>query len=142
MNRIEELRLQGMGYKKIAAEMGISVNTVKSYCRYHKLTGNRATGDVCLQCGEPIEQNPKYKRRKFCSDRCKSDYWNRHRNAPGRKSLLKLTCVHCGKEFLSYEERRYCSHGCYIQERFYGLRSGDGNREGHVQEAPADEGKV
>lgn len=30
-HRINELRLNGYGYKKIAKELGLSVNTVKSY---------------------------------------------------------------------------------------------------------------
>ena len=30
-HRINELRLNGYGYKKIARELGLSVNTVKSY---------------------------------------------------------------------------------------------------------------
>ena len=31
--RILELQDAGLGYKKIAAELGISVNTVKSFCQ-------------------------------------------------------------------------------------------------------------
>ena len=32
MRRIHVLQLQGLGYRRIAAELGLSVNTVKSYC--------------------------------------------------------------------------------------------------------------
>lgn len=39
--RIEELWLQGYGSKKIADELGINVNTVKSFCRRHGLSGDR-----------------------------------------------------------------------------------------------------
>ena len=35
--RILELQDAGLGYKKIAAELGISVNTVKSFCRRQRL---------------------------------------------------------------------------------------------------------
>jgi hypothetical protein len=29
-------------------------------------------------------------------------------------------CVHCGKEFHGRSGRKYCSHRCYIAERFGG----------------------
>ncbi|MBS8102183.1 helix-turn-helix domain-containing protein, partial [Streptococcus suis] len=32
-----------------------------------------------------------------------------------------LTCQQCGRSFLSYANpnRKFCSHSCYIQSRFY-----------------------
>ena len=33
------LRKQGVGYMKIAQQMGISQNTIKSFCRRNNLTG-------------------------------------------------------------------------------------------------------
>ncbi|GFH40274.1 helix-turn-helix domain-containing protein [Lactococcus insecticola] len=37
--QIETLRHEGLGYKRIAKELNISVNTVKSFCRQNDLTG-------------------------------------------------------------------------------------------------------
>lgn len=37
-SRIIELRQEGLGYKRIASELNISVNTIKSFCRNHQLT--------------------------------------------------------------------------------------------------------
>lgn len=34
---IEVYRRKGVGYKQIAKELGISLNSVKSYCRRNKL---------------------------------------------------------------------------------------------------------
>lgn len=39
--KIEELWLQGYGSTKIADKLGINVNTVKSFCRRHGLSGDR-----------------------------------------------------------------------------------------------------
>lgn len=39
--KIEELWLQGYGSTKIAEKLGINVNTVKSFCRRHGLSGDR-----------------------------------------------------------------------------------------------------
>lgn len=37
-----------------------------------------------------------------------------------RKAFYPLICAECGKEFLSYgnRKRKYCSHACYIKARF------------------------
>ena len=56
--QIKDLRGKGVGYKKIAQYIGISVNTVKSFCRNNELTGNSSSG-VCLACGKPLVQMPK-----------------------------------------------------------------------------------
>ena len=70
------LRRDGAGDGRIAAQLQISINTVKSFCRRHSLAANTA-GAVCEQCGRPIEQNPGRKRvvsrffRKFISSASK-----------------------------------------------------------------------
>ena len=37
--RVRKLRLEGAGYKQIASELELSINTVKSYCRRSLLCG-------------------------------------------------------------------------------------------------------
>lgn len=49
--RISELRSSGMGYKKIAELLGISINTVKSYCKRSNLC-------VVTQFGSDLDQTP------------------------------------------------------------------------------------
>lgn len=46
------LRSKGMSFSKIAETVGLSVNTIKSFCSRHK-------GQFCLCCGEPITQPAK-----------------------------------------------------------------------------------
>lgn len=73
--QIKTLRLQGIGYVKIGEMLGISDNTVRSFCR---------------------------------------------RNGLGDAAKNTIACAHCGKPFTAYgnKERKYCSHNCYISDRF------------------------
>ena len=113
---VSALRAQGMGYGAIARKVGISENTVKSFCRRNaqkedKLTVTGADEHWCLCCGAPVAQNVGRKEKKFCSDKCRNKWWNAH-----------LDKVDCGKTFSVYGQaaRKYCSHACYIRHRFGG----------------------
>ena len=121
--QITEMRRAGAGYGKIAQELGLSENTVKSYCRrYKSLPLPPPAGDSrhCQECGRPISQTAGRKPKKFCSDACRMKWWNSHLNLVKRKAIYRLTCQHCGKVFSVYGQprRKYCSHACYIAERF------------------------
>lgn len=124
--KIAELRKEGLGYKKIASELGISVNTIKSFCRSKKLTTKDLTGiDVCKRCGKRIIQTEHRRKKLFCSLECKTKWFNRNRRKPNGE---KVICINCGKVFKAYshEKRKYCCHSCYIESRFKG---GYGNEE-------------
>jgi len=61
MNSIDSLRREGLGYKRIAAIMRFSLDTVKSYCKRHPLT--KVASEVrCKQCDALVEQTPHRKR--------------------------------------------------------------------------------
>ena len=45
-NQIAQMREQNLGYASIAKEMGLSVNTIKAYCRRNDLSGNRPLSDT------------------------------------------------------------------------------------------------
>ena len=131
--QILSLRKQGIGYMKIAQELGISQNTVKSYCRRNCLARPEeirkaqpvklSTEHFCQQCGISVEQNPKRKLKKFCSDKCRMDWWNTHRDMVSHSRSAAIICPNCHRAFKAYGGRKYCSHSCYIQHRF----GGDGN---------------
>ena len=121
--RIQEMRLHGAGYKKIAAALGISENTVKSYCRRNAIKEAPAVviksenKDKCRNCGKHLIKIPKAKPKTFCCDKCRFDWWNTNRNKV--KPAPRLTCVHCGVAFSSRDrKRKYCGHACYIASRF------------------------
>ena len=129
--QIIKLRAAGNGYGKIAQTLGISVNTVKSFCRRNDINGDMViepsvtlTGETtaCENCGREIQQIAKQKKKRFCCDKCRNEWWNSHLDQVKRKPVYDFKCPHCGKEFLIYGDRRrkYCSHECYIADRFKG----------------------
>lgn len=105
---IRYLRGEGLGYRAIAARLGISENTVKSFCRRNNLTGvaSKEPPQVCRQCGQPLAKAPKRKERKFCSEACRRAWWKAHPELVDRKAFYTLTCAECGKEFSSYGNRK------------------------------------
>ena len=70
--QITNLRTAGNGYKKIGKLLGLSENTVKSFCQRRKLGGAVVNSNtevaVCKCCGKPVPQNPGRKQKKFCSE--------------------------------------------------------------------------
>ncbi len=129
--QIIKLRAAGYGYGKIAQQLGISVNTVKSFCRrkcVNEETASKSSlvlsGKVthCENCGQEIHQVAKQKPRRFCSDACRNQWWNSHLDLVKRKANYTLKCRHCGKVFQVYgdRERKYCSRECYLAERLKG----------------------
>lgn len=123
--QIIALRRDGAGYGSIANQLGLSINTVKSFCRRHSLAAP-PTDSLCEQCGRPIAQNPGRKRKRFCCDACRNKWWNSHLDLVKRKAVYTFTCPACGKEFTVYgnTHRKFCSHACYIAYRFEGVRHG------------------
>lgn len=122
--QIRVMRLQGIGYVKIGEMLSISDNTVRSFCRRSGL-GDTAKNTVsCKQCGKLIKIIPRRKPRMFCSDACRTAWWNSHQDCVKRKAVYQHTCTHCGKQFTAYGNagRKYCSHACYIAHRFGGER--------------------
>ncbi len=130
-DRIREMRADGYGYVKIARELGLSENTVKSFCRRKGLNGAVADlkalpGDagngVCLCCGAEVQQVPGRKAKKFCSDKCRNKWWNSHLDLVDRKAHYEFVCACCNKPFTAYGNagRKYCSHACYVADRFGG----------------------
>ena len=127
--RIEEMRRAGMGYSRIAKALGLSDNTIKSYCRRNNLTGiyeaPQPTTDgtrLCQCCGKEIPQITGRKEKKFCSDSCRTKWWNSHLDQVMRKAVYEFTCAYCHKPFTAYgnSHRKYCSHRCYLADRFGG----------------------
>lgn len=122
-SQIRELRKDGLGYKLIAKELGISANSVKSFCRRNELCEN-PKGEIlrCEQCGKALHSIPGKKKKRFCSDICRQTWWNSHLNLVKRKAVYAYTCPVCQREFSVYgnANRKYCSHKCYVAGRFGG----------------------
>ena len=128
--KIAKLRSDGYGYTRIASLLGLSENTVKSYCRRNGLTVDSKTSAKlkgkenqckCRQCGKKIIQLQGRKPRIFCSDDCRIAYWTANQDKVMRKSAVETECPVCHKKFKDYERnhRKYCSRECYIKRRYY-----------------------
>ena len=85
--QIRTMRLQGAGYIKIGKALGISDNTVRSFCRRNGLGENAKNVVSCKQCGKLIKIIPKQKPKKFCSDSCRNAWWNGHQECVTRKAV-------------------------------------------------------
>lgn len=121
-SEVRRMRSNGATYKRIADALCLSMNTVKSYCNRNniKKAVSVTQSDLCDNCGGPIIQKEKVKRRRFCCTECRVKWWNSHPEEVNRKAMYKNRCAFCGTEFRAYgnNHRKYCSHQCYIRSRF------------------------
>ena len=130
--RISHMRLEGESYAGIADALGLSRNTVKSFCLRNlrpeplEVQAAPALTGTCAQCSTGFVLCPGHRQRRFCSDRCRMTWWNAHRDLLNSKGMVEQTCACCGKHFMGYERqrRKFCSHACYIAYRFGGVRHG------------------
>ena len=129
IEQVHILRKQGIGYGKVAQMLGVSENTVKSYCRRNALTGSRSMAagilleeHFCPNCGMQVLQTAGRKEKRFCSDRCRNAWWNAHLGDVQRKAIYEFECAYCHQPFTAYgnANRKYCSHECYVKARFGG----------------------
>lgn len=131
-SQITDMRAAGMGYSVIAKQLDISENTVKSYCRRNGLSKTDTIKPVepiasenqvcCKNCGKIVIQNDKRKTKQFCNDKCRMAWWNAHRDLVTHKNVVVKECPGCHKSFqvIGKSDRKYCSHACYITDRFGG----------------------
>ena len=128
-NMIAAYREEGLSYTAISNIMDLSVNSIKTYCRRHALGGVRISmqkdnkeSSGCECCGRDVKQLTGRKKKRFCSDRCRNKWWNSHLDLVKRKANYEYECPACHKTFVVYgnASRKYCSHECYIEDRFGG----------------------
>ena len=125
-------RASGASYGQIAKMLGLSVNTVKSYCQRNPIEKELpkpvevACRDRCPQCNAPLEQTPGHRQKRFCSPKCRMAWWKAHPEAMKRKKIASMECQHCGTAFLQYgsRPRKFCSRDCYLAHRH--IQGGDG----------------
>lgn len=117
IERIKDLQSKGYGYRKIATETGISINTVKSYIKRHPVNGivEAAVVKHCLHCGKPLILRLANKEKRFCDSKCRMAWWNSHRAEVQQKTFHRKICPNCGVEFAVYgkKNQRFCSKACY-----------------------------
>ena len=131
--QITQLRMKGLGYKSIGILVGTSRENVRYFCKTHGLAGDaeqiKATlkdenvPSRCKFCGKRIERNAKSGKKLFCSDECRRAWWKQHPDESKHSdgATYECQCAYCKRIFYSYgnRNRKYCSHDCYIQDRFW-----------------------
>lgn len=137
--QIREFRIRGVGYKAIASIVGLSRDIVRNYCKAHGLDGLASDlsinikekiekQEACLCCGMELKQPATGRKRKFCLDDCRREWWQRHPSNMKRNAdcMHRFTCTYCGKSFEVYgtKNRKYCSHECYVHDRFWRKEEG------------------
>lgn len=119
--QISHMRRMGNSYGRIAESLGVSLNTVKSFCRRKGIIAESGVSR-CEWCGSEVKQTEHRKTKRFCSDACRTKWWSAHRHLLNSTSQVMLRCLYCGREFVDYATagRKYCCHECYIKARFGG----------------------
>jgi endogenous inhibitor of DNA gyrase (YacG/DUF329 family) len=112
------MRGKGATYAAIAAEIGVSENTVKSHCRRK---GIATTYETCPECGKRLIQPLKRKKKRFCSDICRMAWWSKNPEARNKNNdaIYHFICLQCKKPFTAYgnAKRKYCSRKCSMLAR-------------------------
>ena len=122
---IIRLKNGGLSLSQISSRLGISRNTVKSFCQRLQ-TANETTTETngaCEQCGLPLHFREGRAHPRFCSDKCRTTWWNTHPEQLSPSAMIEVHCVCCGTSFRSFPSRHrtYCSRQCYIRARYGGV---------------------
>ena len=122
-------REQHMTYRQIGEKLGLSPDTVKTFCRRKRAQSERTEESVqaqCRNCGAPVHLLPGRRERLFCSPACRTAYWRKHNLLGGTPRY----CAGCGALLTGGSaSRKYCSHACYIRHRFGSTASPSGESE-------------
>lgn len=113
---VARLQQSGKGYRAIAAETGLPINSVKSWCRRHP--ADRTAPSFCQQCGTALNQIPGKRTRRFCSDTCRMLWWKEHPENKSHRVAYRHVCRCCGMEFINNRAvASYCSRACFAKAR-------------------------
>lgn len=122
-------REQHMTYRQIGEKLGLSPDTVKTFCRRNTPQEDRTEASAssqCRNCGAPVHPLPGRRERLFCSPACRTAYWRKHNLLGGTPRY----CAGCDALLTGGSvSRKYCSHACYIRHRFGSTASPSGESE-------------
>ena len=116
--QIDACRESGLTISATAAETGLPIGTVKSYCRRKEM--ELLPDPRCKFCGAALTQTEGHRRKRFCNQSCYFRW--RYMQGDLKRTVYEKQCAHCGKTFTaeSKKEQKYCSRTC-----FYKARRGD-----------------
>ena len=106
------MRAAGKQYKEISEELGIDVSALKVFVHRQKHEDVRR----CEQCRKALPKDAR-KTQRFCSDKCRNDWWYSHQGELQGERLTTFVCTVCGRGFTSYKQAKYCSRACFFASR-------------------------
>ena len=93
-NEIIRLRKKSVGYTAIATQLGISKETVKTFCKRNNMGGIRremkAESGICPLCGKAVVSVPGHKPKRFCSSECRIEWWKTNPNKCNPNAIYLL----------------------------------------------------
>lgn len=69
-DQVKQMNDQGVGYKKIASELNISIGSVRNMLK------EKDDSESCRFCHKKLNFVEGKKRKVFCNDSCRYQYWN------------------------------------------------------------------
>lgn len=111
--KIDELKKNGYSYSQISKELNIPIGTIKTFIMRKRET------NTCLNCHCEIVSIEHHKKKKFCSNKCRLEWWSRNRDKLNLKTLVEYECECCHKKFRAPRsaKRKYCSNMCYVKAK-------------------------
>lgn len=112
---ILKLHYNGAMHQEIAKTVGLDRTTVTKI-----LLKLAAPEGYCRNCGKKLQGQNKHNKELYCSRHCRYEWTKNNSDLIVSKSAYVKTCAYCGKTFIAYGclSRKYCSHHCYINDRF------------------------
>ncbi len=84
--RINELRDLGYGYKRIAKELSITPSAVRHAC--NKIEEESILKGFCKNCDKEMLSIKGKKKKLFCSDKCRWQWWNEQRKGSSHNESI------------------------------------------------------
>lgn len=89
--QVRAMRMNGIGYRVIAKELGLKLNQVQLFCKAHGLAGSSDIAKMnypiwcqqnnrCPICGAKVTQPETGRRKRFCSGRCRTKHYRMKKN--------------------------------------------------------------
>ena len=69
-NLVLQMNEKGLGYKKIASELNISIGSVRNVLK------EKDESETCRYCGKKLNILAGKKQKVYCNDSCRYQYWN------------------------------------------------------------------
>ena len=102
--KVIALKEKRYSYRTISEMLDMPIGTVKSIWS-RKLADENLTS-ACKNCRRPVTSTKGRKRKQFCDDKCRMEWWNSHRYLVKAKTIYRFTFVNTAELSLHQEHTR------------------------------------